>query len=387
MENPFLIENGVLLRYDGPGGNVVIPEGVISIGPRAFLSCVTLRSVTIPEGVTEISGDFFSEDPSGAFSGCSALSSVVFPESLREIGCWAFSGCGSLRSLSLPRGLSKIGNRAFHSCAGLKSVTLPVFLREVDYGVFMGCTGLQSVELPENLGIIREYAFAECTSLTRVSLPAGLRTIDFSAFRNCSALPAVVIPEETVQIGEFAFENCENLMSASIGAGVERIGESAFQNCPKLVIRTCAGSAAVEYAESHDIPAVTYEGLKEAAGKMMKAAYAPYSHFPVGAVLECEDGTLFTGCNVENAAYPAGICAERNAIFHAVSEGYTRFSRIAVASKGKDFCVPCGLCRQTMAEFSPDMEVISFNGAGEQRSFFLRDLLPHGFSAGNLETN
>ena len=387
MENPFIIEHGVLTRYHGPGGNVVIPDGVTSIAPRAFLSCVTLRSVTIPEGVTEICGDFFSEDPSGAFSGCSSLTSVVFPESLREIGCWAFSGCGSLRSLSFPRELSKIGNRAFHSCAGLKSVSLPPFVREVDYGVFMGCTGLQSVELPENASIIREYAFAECTSLARVSLPESLRTVDFSAFRNCTALSSVVIPAETTQIGEFAFENCENLLSASIGAGVERIGESAFQNCPKLVIRTRAGSAAEEYANSHHIPAVTYEALKEAAGKMMDAAYAPYSHFPVGAVLECEDGTLFTGCNVENAAYPAGICAERNAIFHAVSEGQTRFSRIVVASRGKDFCVPCGLCRQTMAEFSPNMEVICFNGAGDQRSFYLRDLLPHGFSAQNLETN
>lgn len=384
--SPFTIEYGVLTRYQGPGGNVVIPDGVHAIGPRAFLNCAALRSVTIPEGVTEIGGDFFSEDPSGAFSGCSALASVVFPESLREIGCWAFSGCASLRSLTFPNGLSKIGNRAFHSCAGLKTIALPPFVREIDYGVFMGCTGLQFVKLPDSATIIREYAFAECASLTRVALPDGLRTIDFSAFRNCTALLAVQIPTGTVQIGEFAFENCESLISASIGSNVERIGESAFQNCPKLVIRTRAGSAADEYAASHDIAVVTYEALRKAADKMMDAAYAPYSRFPVGAVLECEDGSLFTGCNVENAAYPAGICAERNAIFHAVSEGHTRFSRIVVASKSKDFCLPCGICRQTMAEFSPDMEIVSFNGAGEQRSFFLRDLLPHSFGPRNLET-
>ena len=129
---------------------------------------------------------------------------------------------------------------------------------------------------------------------------------------------------------------------------------------------------------------MAHEELKAAAIAMLDKAYAPYSHFPVGAALECEDGTVFTGCNVENAVYPAGICAERNAIFHAVSEGQTRFRRIVVAGKSQDFCVPCGVCRQVMREFAPDLEIICLNGHGEEKTFTLPELLPHSFGPDHL---
>ena len=129
---------------------------------------------------------------------------------------------------------------------------------------------------------------------------------------------------------------------------------------------------------------MAHEELKAAAIAMLDKAYAPYSHFPVGAALECMDGTVFTGCNVENAVYPAGICAERNAISHAVSEGQTRFRRIVVAGKSQDFCVPCGVCRQVMREFAPDLEIICLNGHGEEKTFTLPELLPHSFGPDHL---
>lgn len=129
---------------------------------------------------------------------------------------------------------------------------------------------------------------------------------------------------------------------------------------------------------------MTLEALKSAALSMLDRAYCPYSHFPVGAALECADGTVFTGCNVENAAYPAGICAERNAIFHAVAEGYTDFTRIVIAGRGPDFCTPCGVCRQVMREFAPELEIVCLNGAGESRSFTLSELLPHSFGPDHL---
>ena len=124
---------------------------------------------------------------------------------------------------------------------------------------------------------------------------------------------------------------------------------------------------------------MSLDELKAAAVAMLDRAYCPYSHFPVGAALECADGTVFTGCNVENAVYPVGICAERNAIFHAVSEGHTDFVRIVVAGRCEDFCVPCGVCRQVMREFAPDIEVICLNGKGEEQVFTLSELLPHSF--------
>ena len=124
---------------------------------------------------------------------------------------------------------------------------------------------------------------------------------------------------------------------------------------------------------------MTEKELIQTAVKMLDMAYVPYSHFPVGAALECDDGTVYTGCNVENAVYPAGICAERNAIFHAVAEGHTQFRRIVIAGRSQDYCVPCGICRQVMQEFSPEMEVICLNGQGEAKAFALKELLPYGF--------
>ena len=129
---------------------------------------------------------------------------------------------------------------------------------------------------------------------------------------------------------------------------------------------------------------MTREELKAKAIAMIDKAYCPYSNFPVGAALECMDGTVFTGCNVENAVFPAGTCAERNAIFHAVAAGQRFFRRIVVAGKSEDFCVPCGTCRQVMREFNPDLEIICLNGRGEERVFTLQELLPYSFGPSHL---
>ncbi len=109
-------------------------------------------------------------------------------------------------------------------------------------------------------------------------------------------------------------------------------------------------------------------------------AYVPYSGFPVGAALECEDGTVYTGCNVENAAYGDTICAERTAVVKAVSEGYRKFTRIAVYGEGKGYCMPCGSCRQVLAEFSPDMEVLCAKAGGSYVSYPLARLMPYTFN-------
>ena len=124
---------------------------------------------------------------------------------------------------------------------------------------------------------------------------------------------------------------------------------------------------------------MTKQELCAAAMAMCDRAYCPYSHFPVGAALECADGTVFTGCNVENAAYSPGVCAERTAVVKAVSEGHRDFVRLAVAGRGEDFCVPCGVCRQVLLEFAPHLEIICLNAAGDAVTYTLDQLLPHGF--------
>ena len=125
------------------------------------------------------------------------------------------------------------------------------------------------------------------------------------------------------------------------------------------------------------------EKLIELAKEAMTHAYAPYSHFKVGAALLCADGTVYQGCNIENASYSPTNCAERTAFFKAVSEGERQFSAIAIVAAPEGAALrktaPCGVCRQVMMEFSPEMEVICLNGAGESKTFALRELLPYGF--------
>ena len=127
--------------------------------------------------------------------------------------------------------------------------------------------------------------------------------------------------------------------------------------------------------------------LIQKAKEAKEQAYAPYSGFHVGAALLCKDGTIFTGCNIENSAYGPTNCAERTAIFKAVSEGFREFEAIAIISDSKQPTAPCGVCRQVMAEFcDPEtFRIILMNGAGEIREYLLKELLPLGFTGKALE--
>ncbi|MGI6192267.1 MAG: cytidine deaminase [Christensenellales bacterium] len=114
-------------------------------------------------------------------------------------------------------------------------------------------------------------------------------------------------------------------------------------------------------------------------------AYAPYSNYKVGACLKGESGAFYLGCNVENAAYGPTNCAERTAVFKAISECERRFTAIAITSTGETLPVPCGICRQVLVEFCrPDMEVVCANKFGEYKVFTLGELLPNAFSQTDL---
>ena len=121
--------------------------------------------------------------------------------------------------------------------------------------------------------------------------------------------------------------------------------------------------------------------LIQKAQEAKEKAYVPYSGFHVGAALLCKDGTIFTGCNIENAAYGPTNCAERTAIFKAVSEGYREFQVIAIISDSKELTSPCGVCRQVMAEFcGPGFEVTMVSCKGDYKTVTLEELLPYAFS-------
>ena len=121
------------------------------------------------------------------------------------------------------------------------------------------------------------------------------------------------------------------------------------------------------------------EALIAAAEMAMEKAYALYSHFKVGAAILCADGEIFTGCNVENSSYGAACCAERTAVFKAVSEGCVNFVTIAIVSSDCGETFPCGICRQVLSEFSPNISVILKDKNGTINEYTLDRLLPHSF--------
>lgn len=124
---------------------------------------------------------------------------------------------------------------------------------------------------------------------------------------------------------------------------------------------------------------MTDRELISLAKKASYNAYVPYSHFSVGAALQCADGSVFTGCNVENAALGSTICAERTACVKAVSEGKREFVRIAIYADSQNWPTPCGACRQFLAEFAPDIEILCTKAGDRYVSYKLSELLPHIF--------
>ena len=131
---------------------------------------------------------------------------------------------------------------------------------------------------------------------------------------------------------------------------------------------------------------MTDQELVDRAIKMQEFSYVPYSRFPAGAALLCDDGPVFTGCNVENAAFGSTICAERTALLKAVSEGRrTGWTALAIAGLGSDSCWPCGACRQMLYEFAPGLRVLAARGDGAFDTATLDQLMPHGFGPLSLK--
>ena len=125
--------------------------------------------------------------------------------------------------------------------------------------------------------------------------------------------------------------------------------------------------------------------LRERALAAMDRAYAPYSNFNVGAALLASDGSITDGCNVENAAYPAGICAERGAVATAVARGARQFEIVVIATDADRPTPPCGMCRQVLFEFSPHLLVVSVTRNGREARWSLEELLPEAFSPRSLQ--
>lgn len=129
---------------------------------------------------------------------------------------------------------------------------------------------------------------------------------------------------------------------------------------------------------------VATDALRVAAERAMASAYAPYSKFRVGAALLGADGATYSGCNVENSSYPAGCCAERNALGAAINAGCATFEALAIVTDAETPTPPCGMCRQALVEFAPSLPVASYTTRGGEARWSLADLLPAPFTGTSL---
>ena len=216
-KNGFIIEDGVLTGYTGPGGDIVIPKGVTSIGEDAFQLCDSITSVSIPASVTSIGKD--------AFSGCDSMTSASIPKSVTSIGDSAFAGSG-LKSVVIPASVTSIGSRVFSDCDSMTSVSIPKSVTSIGDYAFAG-SGLKSVVIPASVTSIGYHAFSDCNSMTSVSIPKSVTSIGYYAFAG-SGLKSVVIPASVTSIEDGAFFGCDNMTSVSIPASVTSIGDYAF---------------------------------------------------------------------------------------------------------------------------------------------------------------
>ena len=222
----FQIENGVLVKYTGAGGDVVVPEGVTSIGDFAFSECESVVSVVLPEGLTSIG--------SYAFLDCDNLEHIAIPQSVTFIGSGAFKSCYSLEAVTLPKHIAAISDDTFLACINLANISIPESITSIGSKAFCGCGKFTSITIPEGVTAIGKSAFCDCHGLTSVTIPRSVTSIGEGAFENCEHLTSIAIPEGVRSIGSSIFSECDGLVSVALPQSLTAIGDNAFERCRRL---------------------------------------------------------------------------------------------------------------------------------------------------------
>jgi len=256
-----LITIGEEMFYQSDLRSVVIPTNVTTVGYSAFKRCSSLTTVTFEKEsqLKTIGGDYYY----GAFSDCTALTSIEIPASVETIGNTAFSDCSSLATVTFEKGsrLKTIGNNAYYRCTSLTSIEIPASVETIEKKAFMHCSSLATVtfekgsQLKTIAGDSYDGAFSDCTALTSIEIPASVETIEATAFKRCSKLATVTFEKgsqlktigggysSSSHFGTYsdyygAFSDCSSLTSIEIPASVETIEATAFKRCSKLATVT-----------------------------------------------------------------------------------------------------------------------------------------------------
>ena len=207
--------------------SVILPNSLREIQRLAFYNCQELKEIVIPENVNIIG--------SSAFASCKRLNKIHFEKSnVVKFGDGVFKGCSSLQSITIPNSVTEIGESAFEGCSSLKSITIPNLVTEIGGHAFESCSSLERVTIPESVTVIRSKTFYSCRSLKDITIPKSVMVIGYEAFKSCTSLKSITIPNSVTEIENDAFSGCESLQSITIPNSVTVIGERAFESCSSL---------------------------------------------------------------------------------------------------------------------------------------------------------
>ena len=251
--------------YSGNATALYIPDEidgheVVAIGDRAFENRTDLRTVMIPDSVTEMGGY--------AFNNCTNLSNVTLSKNLESMGSSAFGNCDGLTQIEIPKSLDIGGNYylgAFSDCANIKKVTFERGTTKIASSLFCGCTGIEKIDIPDTVTVIQDYAFKECKNLSTVNIPENVTEIGSKAFNECISLSNVNIPDSVTKIGGYAFYQCKNLVNVILSKNLEKIDCNAFGNCD--------GLTQIEIPKSLDIGGDYYSGAFADCANLKKVTF------------------------------------------------------------------------------------------------------------------
>ena len=248
----------MILSYDGKElegirdksvVHITIPNGVYTIGFRAFFRCLSLQSVFIPNSVTSIG--------ESAFSGCTSLKNIDIPDTVKKIGSGAFYGCSLLKDVKILNSVTEIANWTFQNCTSLKSIDIPNSLNKIGAWAFKNCISLQDIRIPKTVveigsdafentkwyeqqpdGIIYInsilYKFKGDVNKNPLVIKQGTTVINNNSFKGCASLESIDIPDSVTEIGYGAFSGCTSLKSVDIPNSIRSIALSAFKGCTSL---------------------------------------------------------------------------------------------------------------------------------------------------------
>ena len=271
-----------LLSYEGPGGEVKVPEGIVSIGEEAFAFCTHVTDVALPEGIWLISRKAFYR---------SGIRNISLPDTLKRIEEFAFAQT-PLTGIDIPDRTENMGNGVFSEAVQLQKAKLPEGITSLEPKMFSGCVSLKDVVLPAGLKYIQGRAFQNCTSLERIRLPEGLVAVWRRAFSGCRSLVEIRLGDSVESIGYAAFSGCAALEKMRIPAGVKMTDGDAFENTGHVELTGPGAASGLVIMED---PAVCYFPGEEKAV------------IPEGTEMLAESYNLWSGNRIKVLELPASL--------------------------------------------------------------------------------